>query len=257
MPNPLTFISQHIASLRAERPVLLTLLLFLLLVALVAPVSLDAWDSNPGFRLNLLAEVSGVLLDLLLFGCLLLWLDRKAERYRRVERYENAINDFCGWETEEATYRIVGNIRRLNREGSVPDRLNNAHLANADLKGANLKEAALNGATLSGADLRDADLSGAYLGSADLSKADLFRADLSGAHFGIFPGMDVSEVKNETVLDGAFLRGGDLRDIRNATADTFRNARTLYKARLDPDLRAEIEEQHPELLEPRVSDMRE
>ncbi|MCS3668281.1 hypothetical protein GGP77_002526 [Salinibacter ruber] len=252
-----SFIERYVASVRADRPVLLAFILFLLLASLLVPLSLEVWLSDAGFRVNVLAEAYGMLMDLLLFGCLLLWLDQKADRRRRIDQYQNAINDFCGWDTEEATYRIVGNIRRLNRVNGVPDSLSDAYLADADLKGADLAEVSLSGAVLTGADLKEATLSGAYLGNADLSGADLYRADLSGAHFGVFPGMNAPERKRETVLEDAFLRGADLRDLRNATADTFRNARTLYKARLDPDLQAAIEEQYPELLEPRAADMRE
>jgi uncharacterized protein YjbI with pentapeptide repeats len=65
-----------------------------------------------------------------------------------------------------------------------------------------------------------------------------------------------SEEKQETVLAGADLRGADLRGIRNATADTFAEAGTLFKARLDPGLEADIEAAHPELLEPQVEGRR-
>jgi len=67
-----------------------------------------------------LAEAHGTLLDLLLFGCLLLWFDQKAERKRRIEKYTNAINDLLGWKNEMATYRIVGNVRRLTGRRRPP-----------------------------------------------------------------------------------------------------------------------------------------
>ena len=253
----LNVVDRYIAPLRADRPVLLSFLVFLVAGGVVVSLSLDYWRGNPGFWVNVLAEAHGVLLDLLLFVCLLLWFDQKAERRRQIEQYKNAINDFLGWETEEAMYRIVGNIRRLNREGAAPDTLKGAYLAEADLKGAVLTEVSLNEATLRGATLQDADLSGAYLGNADLTDADLHRADLSGAHFGVFPGMQAADGSKHTTLTGAYLREANLRNLRNATAETFADAQTLYKARLDPDLRAEIEEQYPDLLEPRASDRRE
>ncbi|MFB6273228.1 MAG: pentapeptide repeat-containing protein [Salinibacter sp.] len=190
-----------------------------------------------------------MLLDLLLFGCLLLWFDQKAERRRRIEKYTNAINDLLGWEHEMATYRIVGNVRRLNREGASPESLNKAYLEGADLKGANLSETSVHQANLSDANLRNADLSEAYLGTADFSGANLEKADLSGAHLGAFAGGRVSE-QRQTVLAGANLRGADLRALRNATADAFAEVDTLFKARLDPDLEAEIEAEYPGLLEP-------
>jgi len=265
MPSPssswldlrsLNVVDRWIAPLRVERPVLLSFLVFLLLSGAVVPVSLDYWLNEPEFLTNVVAEVHGVLLDLLLFGCLLLWFDQKAERRRRIERYENAIEDFLGWETEEAMYRTVGNIRRLNREGAVPETLKGAYLKNADLKGADLSKASLHGATLVGADLANADLSDTYLGNADFSEANLRKADLSGAHFGVFAGMPAPDDARNTVLSGAILRGADLREIRNATADTFAEVETLFKARLDPDLEARIETEYPELLEPHAASRR-
>jgi hypothetical protein len=195
-------------------------------------------------------------MDLLLFGCLLLWFDQKAERRRRIEKYTNAIDDLRGWSAEMAMYRIVGNIRRLNREGVPPETLKKAYLKGADLKDTNLSEASMHQANLSGAELQNADLSDAYLGTADFSGANLQKADLSGAHFGVFAGVMASEDNRETNLTGANLRGADLRDIRNATADTFADVETLFKARLDPGLEAKIEEQHPELLEPHAASRR-
>lgn len=246
-------VEQYIAPLRADRPVFLSFLVFLAVAGLLVPLSLDAWLGNPEFLVNVLAEAHGTLLDLLLFGCLLLWFDQKAERKRRIEQYTNSINDLLGWEAEMATYRIVGNIRRLNREDVPPETLKRAYLKDADLKDTTLSETSMHQANLSGAELQNADLSDAYLGTADFSGANLQKADLSGAHFGVFAGVMASEDHRETTLSGANLRGADLRDIRNATADTFADVETLFKARLDPGLEAKIEEHHPELLEPHAA----
>ncbi len=247
-----SIIEDTIAPLRAERPVLLSFLVFLPGAGLVIPLSLEYWLTEPEFFLNVVAEAHGVLLDLLLFGCLLLWFDRKADRKRRIEKYTNAINDLLGWKHEMATYRIVGNVRRLNREGVPPESLKRAYLNDADLKDANLSETSVHEADLSGANLRKVDLSDGYLGTADFTGANLQKADLSGAHFGVFAGVVASEDDRETTLAGANLRGADLQGIRNASADTFAGGETLFKARLDLDLEAEIEAEHPELLEPRV-----
>ena len=262
MPSPtsswsdwlsLDIVERRIAPLRADRPVLLSFLVFLAVSGILVPVSLDDWLENPEFLTNVLAEAHGTLLDLLLFGCLLLWFDRKAERKRRIEKYTNAISDLLGWHAEMAMYRIVGNIRRLNREGVPPESLKRAYLKGADLKGADLSETSLHEADLSGADLQNANLSNTYLGTADLSGANLQKATLSGAHFGVFAGVVASEDEQDTALSGANLRGADLRDIRNATAETFADVETLFKARLDPELEAEIEAEYPDLLEPRVA----
>jgi uncharacterized protein YjbI with pentapeptide repeats len=150
-------------------------------------------------------------------------------------------------------HRIVGNIRRLNREGNAPESLKNAYLAGADLKGADLSEASLDGAVLRDADLQHADLSGVYFGTADLTGANLRKADLSGAHLGVFSGMVGSGDGQRTTLTDASLRAADLRGLRHAEASDVADARTLYKARLDEDLRRAIEETAPDLLEPQPS----
>ena len=63
-----------------------------------------------------------------------------------------------GWQSDEAMYRIVGNVRRLNRERVICITLARAHLA-----GANLAEAILVEATLGSANLQGANLDGANL----------------------------------------------------------------------------------------------
>lgn len=111
-----------------------------------------------------------------------------------------------------------------------------AFLVNADLQGANLQNA----------DLREAKLQGAFLGKANLQKADLSyanlqKADLSGAKL---QGADLSGAK----LQGANLSGADLRGVKNLTVERLSKAKTLYEAKLDPDLWELIEEHYGHLL---------
>jgi hypothetical protein len=243
-------VEQRLERLRADRPVALSLSLFAVLACVVAALAWDLWQDDPAFLANVIAELHGTLMDLLLFGCLLLWLDQKAERHRRIQQYRDTIEDFLGWASEEAKHRIVGNIRRLNRENVTPETLKQAHLPGANLQDANLSDTSLDGANLSGADLMHADLSGAYLGTADLSGANLKEANLRGAHFGRFLGRNASDGSPQpTDLTGANLRGASLQGIRNATAETFADAATLYKAQLDPELEAAITEAYPALLD--------
>ncbi len=70
--------------------------------------------------------------------------------------------------------------------------------------------------------LTEADLSGA-----DLFKADLFKADLFNAN----------------------LREADLSGAKNLTTERLSKVKTLYKAKLDPELEKQIEEKYPHLLE--------
>ena len=150
-----------------------------------------------------------------------------------------------------------------------------ASLYRADLSGADLRRATLIGADLIRANLEETDLRGAIglfrimlhsrnwllafynenllaelglpsdhndrvkqrnfseynLSGADLSNADLSNADLRGAD-----------------LQGADLRGVDLHEAKNLTINQLAVVKTLYKAKLDPNLRKQIEEKYPHLL---------
>jgi len=241
-------VMQRVEQLRVQHPVWLSTGLFLGLTAIIAPWLADLWYANPqSFVENTIYQFQGLLLDVLVFGCLLLWIDRRAERRRRIERYQNAIMDYRGWQSDEAMFRTVGNIRRLNQEGVTPDTLRNAFLKDADLSAIDLSGTSLNGASLQRANLEGADLSDAYIGTADFQDANLRSATLANARFGK---MTISQNGSQPAFEGANLREADLRGIRDATANTFRGAKTLYKARMDDELRAHIEQTFPDLLEP-------
>lgn len=190
----------------AERPHTLTFYVFLLACAIVIPVSLPFWiHDTADFFQEVMAEAHGVLLDILVIGWLLFYLRKQGERRLLTQRYREEIEDFLGWRTPEATLRIAGNIRRLNRQGvNLPLTLTEAYLHGANLTEANLEEADLWGADLSqarlqGARLAEANLAGANLRGADLTGAVLTAADLRGA--------DCTEAD----LERAFLEDADLR----------------------------------------------
>ena len=46
-------------------------------------------------------------------------LERLGEKRRNIKRWQEEIDDFRGWNSEEAKFRIVGNIKRLNRNGII------------------------------------------------------------------------------------------------------------------------------------------
>lgn len=187
---------------------------------------------------DILVEANGMAFDLLVFGILLSIYEALREKRERVERLQEEIDDYRGWDEKEAMYRIVGAIKRLNKaevskidlsdcflfnanltetnlaganlaranlsrvnlaESNLAEaRLSWANLSWANLLGANLFEANLLESRLLWADLSKANLSGAYLAEADLSGANLSGANLSGA------------VLSGAVLSGANLSGTDL-----------------------------------------------
>lgn len=212
--------------LAAQSTVLIAFMVFVGAALIVIPVSLPYYlDSSLNFWENIVAEAHGVLFDLLIIGWFLLWLNKIAERRIRNNRYREEIEDYLGWRSPEATLRIVGNIRRLNRgQKEATFRLTEAYLDGAKLGGANLAGSDLWGAHLDNASLREsnlngANLAGASLEGADLERASLIDADLRGANL------------NESDLERAVLTRADLRGVSLVGADL------QYASFVETDLR--------------------
>ncbi len=125
----------------------------------------------------------------------------------------------------------VWNMWRYDNPEIVPG-FWGADLEEADLRGADLKRADLEEADLSGADLRMSDLSGAKLRGADLRRANLMGADF-----------------DRTDLKRADLEGANLMNARYLEAEQLSEAKTLYKAELDPDLEREVRRARPQLFD--------
>jgi hypothetical protein len=237
----------------------------------------DAYSDE--FIRDVIVESHGMLFDILIIGTLIFALhklvENRKERKRNIERWQEEIDNFRYWKSEEAAHRIVGNIKRLNKNGktnidisgcylenailSVPlhfvidmkkkspisiwvANLQNAVLFDTNLKNTVLIKVNLQQANLCSAKLQNANLLGANLQKADLWKANLWKADLGGVNL---HGADFEEANLEkTVLDSA-----DLRSANNLTLEQLSKVKTLYQAQLDPELEKEIKEKYPHLLE--------
>jgi BTB/POZ domain-containing protein KCTD9 len=180
-------------------PLLTAFAAFIVATVVVVSFTLGFYSYGGEFLKNILVEAHGMLLDILVIGIFILWLNRKGEKRLENRRYQEEIDDFREWKSDEAGYRIAGNIRRLNRNGITNIRLEGCHLVKVNLSYANLSRANLFNANLSGAKLGDANLSRAQLSVADLN----LRANLSGAYLS---GADLSYA----ILLGANLSGDNL-----------------------------------------------
>ena len=161
-------------------PLLTAFAAFVFATAIVVALTRDAYLKSV-FLEGILVEAHGMLLDILVIGIFILWLNRLGEKHLEVRRYKEEIDDFRGWESDEASHRIAGNVRRLNDRGVFEINLSSCHLSNAmlpqiNLSGATLSGANLSGATLTGANLRDANLHRANLTSVFVSDEQLAQA---------------------------------------------------------------------------------
>jgi BTB/POZ domain-containing protein KCTD9 len=219
-------------------PIRIYILIAILVIPLVIKLSIPFYDQE--FLENVLVEAHGMIFDVLLLGVIFAWLNQGGEKQREIKRYQEEINDYLGWGADEAKYRIVGNIRRLNRKKISDIRLENAYLKEANLTRANLRGANLTRANLKGADLTrtklydanltEADFTGAKLIYAGLWDAYLTRANLRGAN------LTRANLKGAE-LYGAYLTGANLDEANLDEANLYEaiyNTETIWPTGFDP-----------------------
>ncbi|UZR98631.1 pentapeptide repeat-containing protein [Chondrinema litorale] len=234
-----------------QTPIGITVVVGLFLIIIISVLDIRYLETSNGK--DILIEAHGLLFDIFVFGVLLAYLNKFLEKKQKSERYQEEIDDFRGWEEKEAKYRIVGNIKRLNKIGYGRINLSNCYLAHADLHQANLVKANLKGVDLSYADLRNADLSYSNLSDADLSGADLSNALLRGVNLSNAKLNNTNLSRTSlwrakligTELSGAKLKKTNLMetDLTNAKlSEAFFEDVNLDHAEMDKDLRKAIKE---------------
>ncbi len=258
-----------------ERPILVTTLVFIFMLFLVVTVSYKQFLYNAeNFIPNLLAEGFGTVFDLLIIGIFLLWINKLGENKMLIRGYKEEIDDFRNWDNDEAMFKIVGNIKRLNKNKVYELELYECHMRNAKLeyinvKGSNLnftnlENANLTGANLSGIRANQINLTGAKLNDtlfykslltgavfkdavairADFSQSMLIKADFSGT---FLMEADLSGAQLiEADFSDANLYKADLRGAIGLTVDQLIKARTIHLAQIDEPLLIELKQLAPQ-----------
>ncbi|MCB9481930.1 MAG: pentapeptide repeat-containing protein [Desulfobacteraceae bacterium] len=173
-------------------PVLITAFIFVFILFFVTGVTVYYGFYDIGFLRDLMVEAHGVVFDIFMLGVVIFWLQQKGKNKVEKRRYQDEIDDFRGWNSEEASRRIRGNLRRLNSFGVSSIDISNCFLRNMDLRNTNLSGCYAWGADLSWADLRfsklskgnfeDANLSFSNLSGSDIKEAYFWKADLSNCN---------------------------------------------------------------------------
>ena len=177
--------------------------------------------NNPDFWENILVESHGMLLDLLIIGALIFWLQKRTEgareKKRLIKTYTDQLESFREWYGEEAAFRVRYIIENLQSLGINDLDFSKLHLGKLKpdlLKVIVHKEKEF--LFLREVNLSDLDLKEAYLDSADLYMAylrntNLQKANLQGANFNKarFWGANLSQ----TNLKNAFLQEAYLKDV--------------------------------------------
>ena len=248
-------------------------LVTIIVLALSLPLYIRRFDE---MYLNVLAEAHGMIFDILVIGILLFWLREQGDKKQRIREYIDEIDDFRMWESEEAAFRNVGNIKRLNRHGITKIDLVGTFLTKTNLSKVNLTDANLNTANASNTVLIEAKMTGARLNQTNFENGNLNHADLtktyaSGANFkdaflikANFEGAFLiktnfnngylmeSNLRNcsltEANFENANLYKADFRGAEGLTLKQLSKAKSLYLAQFDPEIYALLEKEVPDLI---------
>ncbi len=261
----------------SEKPILTSTLVLVLMSFIVLSASLPYYRENfHDFYGQVLAEAHGMIFDIAVIGILIFWLNRTGEIRSRIRTYKDEIDDFRLWESEEAAFRTVGNIKRLNRHKLYNINLAHSFLVKTNLNYATLIEANLNYANLFNSALIDVNLEGARLNQTNFENCNMNQAKLKKAYANgaIFKDAYLikanfekaflikADFKNaflmETNLQGAYLTGADftnanlykadLRGAKGISVEALAEAKTLYLAKFDVEIQEKIHDNHPELI---------
>lgn len=260
-----------------EKPLLTSTIVLVFVAVLVVGLSLPYYLSDfDSFIAQILAEAHGMIFDIAVIGILIFWLNQNGEIRQRIRTYKDEIDDFRLWESEEAAFRTVGNIKRLNRHKIHDINLVNCYLPRTNLNYANLAGSNLNSSNVSQSSLIEANLENARLNQTNFENSNLNQANLQGAYASGANFKDAFLIKtqfenaflikanfNNAFLMEANLRNcyvmgadfenaslykADLRGAKGLSVEQLSKVKTLYLARFDPEILDQIMAHLPELV---------
>src|SRR5215204_6462521 len=187
-----------------EKPILTSSLVLVVVTVIVLSLSLPYYLRDfDTFIQQVLAEAHGMIFDIAVIGILIFWLNKNGETRQRIRTYKDEIDDFRLWESEEAAFRTVGNIKRLNRHKIYELNLVNCYLARTNLNYVNLKGSNLNSANISNSSLIETNLENTRLNQTNLENSNLNSANLKSAYASGALFKDAFLIKSQ--FEGAFL----------------------------------------------------
>lgn len=261
-----------------EKPMLTSSIVLLLVSILVIGLSLRYYiEDFDSFMGQVLAEAHGMIFDIAVIGILLFWLNHNGEIRQRIRTYKDEIDDFRLWESEEAAFRTVGNIKRLNRHKIHDINLVNCHLPRTNLNYVNLASSNLNSANISQSSLIESNLENARLNQTNFENSNLNQAILKSAYASGANFKDAFLIKSqfenaflikanfsnaflmEANLQNCYLMGADfenaslykadLRGAKGLTIEQLSKVKTLYLAKFDDEILSQIKTNLPELVD--------
>ena len=260
-----------------EKPLLTSTIVLVCVAFVVIGLSLPYYlEDFDAFIPQILAEAHGMIFDIAVIGILIFWLNQNGEIRQRIRTYKDEIDDFRLWESEEAAFRTVGNIKRLNRHhihdlnlvncylprtnlnyvNLSASNLNSANISQSSLIEGNLENARLNQTNFENSNLNQAILKGAYASGANFKDAFLIKAHFENAFLikANFSNAFLMEANLQNCyvmgadFENASLYKADLRGAKGLTVEQLSKVKTLYLARFDDEILEQIKTNLPELV---------
>lgn len=260
-----------------EKPLLTSTIVLVVVTIVVLGLSLPYYIKDfDAFIPQVLAEAHGMIFDIAVIGILIFWLNKNGETRQRIRTYKDEIDDFRLWESEEAAFRTVGNIKRLNRHkiheinlvncflprtnlnyvNLTGSNLNSANISQSSLIESNLESARLNQTNFENSNLNQANLRSAYASGANFKDAFLIKAYFENAF--LIKASFCNAFLMEADLRNCYLMGADfenaslykadLRGAKGLTVEQLSKVKTLYLARFDGEILEQIKTSLPELV---------
>lgn len=260
-----------------EKPLLTSTLVLITVTVIVLGLSADYYlNEFDTFIQQVLAEAHGMIFDIAVIGILIFWLNQNGEIRQRIRTYKDEIDDFRLWESEEAAFRTVGNIKRLNRHkiheinlvncflprtnlnyvNLAYSNMNSANISQSSLIESNLENARLNQTNFENSNLNQANLCNAYASGSNFKDAFLIKAQFENAFLikANFSNAFLMEANLQNCyvmgadFENASLYKADLRGAKGLTVEQLSKVKTLYLAKFDDEILEQIRTSLPELV---------
>lgn len=260
-----------------EKPLLTSTLVLITVTLIVLGLSAEYYlNEFDTFIQQVLAEAHGMIFDIAVIGILIFWLNQNGETRQRIRTYKDEIDDFRLWESEEAAFRTVGNIKRLNRHKIHEINLVNCYLPRTNLNYVNLAYSNMNSANISQSSLIESNLENARLNQTNFENSNLNQANLCNAYASGSNFKDAFLIKAqfenaflikanfnnaflmEANLQNCYVMGADfenaslykadLRGAKGLTVEQLSKVKTLYLAKFDDEILEQIRTSLPELV---------
>ena len=187
---------------------------------MVLTVFLDYKDEDFSFH-DILVEFHGLIFDLFFLGIILALYENYREKKDKTERYKEEIDDFRKWQSEEAKYKILGNVRRLYDLGTTEFILNQCYLKNGDLTEYNFTNSSFAFANLEQACFTRSNLNNCTFVGSNCRKLFCVETMANNANF------ERVDLSNSTFtncdLSSSNLKGANLKNVKICGTD-FNNA---------------------------------